>query len=438
MCTVWQSCESFTEIDPPRNKIVKQDAFADETSANAAVLGIYLQLSSVGFGQGQTTVILGQSSDEIYKNFDDSSSTQLHTNDLVANNGNIKDLWTSIYAVIGQSNAVLEGLENNTNIPEVKRQQFVSEAKFVRAYCYLYLTQLWGDVPLITTTDWSLNSKAKRTAQAEITALIIQDLKQAAEFLPETVTNNIRAKKTVALGLLSRVYLYEKNWSEAQRYAEMTIAGTVGASAILPDASEVFYPESAETIFQIVPQKFYSSSFESTLMHLFGPDHLLEANLVSDFEDGDLRKTAWVGETDGNYFAAKYTTNPYETSGRPQYNVLLRAAEQFLIAAEAQAQQSNITGAVENINVIRRRAGLIEIDAQGLSQSECLSLIEKERRTELFAEWGHRWLDLKRTGRAAEVLGGITGKNWKAEDALYPIPTTEIRLNPNLTQNKDY
>lgn len=436
--TVMQSCESFTEIDPPRNKIVKDDAFANETSANAAVLGVYLQLTSVEFGKGLPTVVLGLSSDEMYKYMDDTSSRQLHTNDLVADHNNIKELWTSMYAVIGQSNAILEGLENNTTIAEGKRQQFMGEAKFLRAYCYFYLTQLWGDVPLITTTNWSQNSKATRTAKAEITAMMIQDLKQAIEFLPETATTNIRAKKAAASGLLARVYLYEKNWIEAQRYAELTIANTVGASAMLPDASEVFYPESGETIFQIAPQKFFSSSVESALMYLFGPEYLLEDNLVAAFETGDTRKSAWVGQKDGVNYAAKYTTNPYDTSGSPQYNVVLRASEQFLIAAEAQAQQSNIGGAVENINVIRRRAGLSEAEEQGLGQADCLMLIEKERRVELFAEWGHRWLDLKRTARAEEVLGAITGKNWKTEDALYPIPASEIKLNPNLKQNKDY
>lgn len=435
---VMQSCESFTEIDPPRNRIEKDDVFTDETSANAAVLGVYLQLTSVDFGKGLPTVVLGLSSDEMYKYLDDTSSRQLHTNDLVANHNNIKDLWTGAYAVIGQSNAIVEGLESNPGITEEKRQQFIAEAKFVRAYCYFYLTQLWGDVPLITSTNWSLNSKAKRTAKAEITAMLIKDLQQAIVFLPETATNNIRAKQSAAAALLARVFLFEKNWSESHRYAEMAIANTIGTSGVLPDAGEVFYPQSSETIFQIQPQQFYSSSVESALMNLFGPEYLLEDGLIAAFETGDLRKDAWVGQKDGVNYAAKYTTNPYETGGRSQYNVLLRASEQLLIAAEAQAHQNNISGAVENINVIRRRAGLSEIEAQGLDQTACLQLVETERRVELFAEWGHRWLDLKRTGKASEVLGGITGKNWKAEDALYPIPSTEIKLNPNLTQNKDY
>jgi hypothetical protein len=62
-----------------------------------------------------------------------------------------------------------------------------------------------------------------------------------------------------------------------------------------------------------------------------------------------------------------------------------------------------------------------------------------ERRLELFCEWGHRWLDLKRTGQAETALGGITYKHSLSSDALlYPIPYTELTTDPNLVQNNGY
>jgi hypothetical protein len=61
----------------------------------------------------------------------------------------------------------------------------------------------------------------------------------------------------------------------------------------------------------------------------------------------------------------------------------------------------------------------------------------RERRVELFCEWGNRWFDLKRTGTAAAVLGAEkTG--YSANAALYPLPQTQIQLDNQLTQNPGY
>jgi len=66
--------------------------------------------------------------------------------------------------------------------------------------------------------------------------------------------------------------------------------------------------------------------------------------------------------------------------------------------------------------------------------------VAHERQTELFAEWGHRWLDLKRTGQAGAVLSVIPLKQpWLGNyQLLYPIPYTEIQDDPSLVQNPGY
>ena len=72
-----------------------------------------------------------------------------------------------------------------------------------------------------------------------------------------------------------------------------------------------------------------------------------------------------------------------------------------------------------------------------LTKEECLAAVEQERRIELFSEWGHRFYDLKRTGRAYAVLGAIKPM-WESTDTVYPIPQNEINANPFLTQNEGY
>ena len=119
-----------------------------------------------------------------------------------------------------------------------------------------------------------------------------------------------------------------------------------------------------------------------------------------------------------------------------EYNMVERLAEQYLIRAEARAQQNDISGATADLDTIRVRAGLPVLPIS-LDKATCLLAVEQERRIELFMEWGHRWLDLRRTGRIDAVLGAEKS-NWTSTDSLYPIPFKEIQKNVFLTQNPGY
>ncbi|HCO85286.1 MAG TPA: RagB/SusD family nutrient uptake outer membrane protein, partial [Arenibacter sp.] len=122
-----------------------------------------------------------------------------------------------------------------------------------------------------------------------------------------------------------------------------------------------------------------------------------------------------------------------------EYSMVLRLAEQYLIRAESRAMQGNISGAIADVDVLRSRAGLDlindiepEINKEGL-----LNIISEERKLELFSEWGHRWFDLKRTGKASQVLMPLKPL-WQETDVLFPIPQVELDKNQNLHQNVGY
>jgi starch-binding outer membrane protein, SusD/RagB family len=128
-------------------------------------------------------------------------------------------------------------------------------------------------------------------------------------------------------------------------------------------------------------------------------------------------------------------TNPTE------YYTVLRLAELYLIRAEAAARGAagGINAAIADLNVIRTRA-LLPALPNTLTAEQVTAAVARERQVELFAEWGHRWLDLKRTGRAHDVLSALSAKQPWAGDyqLLYPIPPAEIRVNPRLMQNINY
>jgi hypothetical protein len=174
---------------------------------------------------------------------------------------------------------------------------------------------------------------------------------------------------------------------------------------------------------------------------------------MNAFEAGDKRR-CWIDSTnaapmDGMPKVVSYYPNKYNI-GQPnsafmapprEYYVMLRLAEQYLVRAEAAANggPGGLASAIADLNVIRSRAGLPALPAS-LGKDQVLAAVAKERQTELFAEWGHRWFDLKRTGKAHTLLSAIPLKQPWAGDhqLLYPIPNTEISVNHFLTQNPGY
>jgi hypothetical protein len=117
----------------------------------------------------------------------------------------------------------------------------------------------------------------------------------------------------------------------------------------------------------------------------------------------------------------------------------LRLGEQYLIRAEARVQQNDITGAISDLNLIRKRAGLPGTLAN--DKASLLAAIMHERQVEMFTEWGNRWLDLKRTKSVDTIMNIVApAKNttWNSNWQWYPIPVNDIIQDPNLVQNDGY
>src|SRR5690606_28078371 len=121
-------------------------------------------------------------------------------------------------------------------------------------------------------------------------------------------------------------------------------------------------------------------------------------------------KANWIGnvtsQSETYYFPYKYKISSGQDPWN-EYPMVLRLAEQYLIRAEARAHQNKLPEAIADLDAIRERAGLLSIAniKPGIGQAELLDAILQERRVELFAEWGHRWFDLKRTAQADAILG---------------------------------
>jgi len=434
------SCKKFTDVGAPKNALVTNQVFSTDASANAAIAGIYYQLSNGSLGQGYTTLYTGLSADEANKNNISTGEQQLLTDGLTVDNTYSATLWSAPYAVLAQANACLEGLAATDTSTIPNKKQYVAEAKFIRAFCNFYLVNLFGNIPLVTTANWTSTVNIARTTRDSVYNTILQDLGAALTDLPESYPSGqpIRATKYAATAMLARVSLYLQRWTDAANYATQVIDGM---NIPLPAPENTFLIGSPEAIWQLEPVGGSVNPFETSQWYAFGfLSFFLTDQMAGAFETGDLRQAAWVGMTNSSgvnqYYPTKYKGSTYSQPA-VEYYMVLRLAEQYLIRAEARARQNDVADALADLDIIRSRAGLSNLPA-GLDKAACLLAVEQERRVELFAEWGHRWLDLKRTGRAIAVLQPLKPKI-TTDALLYPVPASEIQKNKNLLpQNAGY
>lgn len=452
------SCRKFVEVSPPITQLAATSVYESSATATAAVTGIYATMinNSVGGGVFGMSSLLGLAADEL--NLFPTPNPLLnetYTNSLTSTTGIL--FWYHLYNSIYQANIALEGVSSSDGIPALLKMQLIGEVKFIRAFCYFYLVCLYGDVPLILTTDYETNAVVSRTSSAEVFDQIVQDLKDAKAFLNEIyvspdgspASNRVRPNKGAASALLARVYLFRQNWELAEVEATSIINNSIYKLA--DDINTVFLGTgNKEAIWQLesVNNGFNTPDGNTFLGGYLGNGPrtsapiLLNDSLFNSFELGDLRKLNWCtskiisGKT--YYFPYKYKL-VYTGEPPVEYPVLFRLAEQYLIRAEARAYQSKLPEALSDINVIRNRAGLA--NASATTQEEIIAAILRERRFELFTEYGHRWLDLSRTDNLNAVMSLVTpqkGGIWDVTDHLFPIPKSEIERNPNLIQNLGY
>lgn len=437
-------CKKLVQVPPPENELTASTVFSNDSLATTAVTGIFIKLMSTNQSllNGGASIYPALSADELKRTAFSGNEDQFFTNALNPDNILVlSNFWRPGYAAVYQANACLENLLRSSAITAAINQRLTGEVTFIRALCYWYLVNLFGDIPLTTTTNVAINSTLSRARESQVYQLITSDLQEAISLLPETGANT-RPTKFAAIALLARVNCYLSNWSQAETLAASVI--NTGQYSLVTDLNNVFLATSRETILQFAPVLQNNSTAEGLsfvpISSAVIPAYTLTRSLLNAFEPNDLRSNNWIraiainGQT---YYAPYKYKVSRAAAAATEYNVVLRLAEQYLIRAEAEAHNNKIGEAVADINVIRTRAGLPSVK-KNISMDSCLVIIAQERRKEFFTEWGHRWLDLKRSNRIDTELPVNKESDWKPTSRLYPIPLEEIQQNPALTQNDGY
>lgn len=440
-------CDSFTDVDLPSSQLTAPTVFENKSTANAAMVDIYSKIRDHGLLTGHKTGIssqLGLYADEL-KSYGISGSgpANYYDNDLLASGTETAELWANSYNQIYAANAIIEGVEESVTLSITDKNQLMGEALFVRALIHFYLVNVFGDVPYIVTTDYQQNRKVHRNPENEVYKLIKADLLKASILLPEQYigTQRVRPNKWAAHALLARVYLYRQQWDEAANMAS-SVLNQFNLYSWPVALGSIFKKESLATIWQLMPAKSGANTHEAGIFIFTQgppPSFAISDHLITAFSNEDLRKSSWIkAVTNGStiwYHAYKYKEQS-NIGSSVEHSIVLRIAEQYLIRAEARAHQGDLIGAKEDLNKTRNLAGLENSTA--VTAADIISAILQERRLEFFTEFGHRFFDLKRTGRLDPELSPIKPQ-WETTDRLLPLPESDLLLNPNLApQNEGY
>ena len=376
------------------------------------------------------------------------------------------DFWKLNYGGIIQANTVVEKTPA-VEASEVLKDRIIGEALFLRAYYHFLLSQVFGDVPLIITIQAPDEVNVPRNPRAEVYAQIIDDCTRAASMLPVQygAADVGHATKGAALALAAKTALYQENWEQVLNYVNQIKA--LGVYSLTADYLDNFKEDTqnnSESVWEIQHTNLelgIGNNLNQWWTSKKVPDGYgfaeVTADFVNTFETGDPRLPFTVARNNDPYFGyiwkpsfsstgfgvRKYLQSENEVTQKSDGDInyaAIRYAEVLLWEAEANAELGRVAEAEQALEEVRARARAQAADPDntlphitGLSQAAMIDAVRHERRVELGFEM-HRFFDLVRWGIAQDILTGFLTQKHE----VFPIPQTELDLNPMLTQNQGY
>jgi starch-binding outer membrane protein, SusD/RagB family len=460
-------CKKYLDAPLPVNEITTASVYTTDISSAAALNSIYNAIYNESFfaGPGSVGYMTGSYGDELRNLSSQPTNLALYQDGVSSTLGGVTGLWTEMYTQMYSINLAIENLPGASGTSVLHKDQWLGEAYFLRGLTYFYLTNLYGTVPLVLSSNYAVNNVLARSPQSAVYMEIIADLLQAQTLLSDdyysasgaTTKDRGRPNRMAASALLARAYLYTGDWKDAEAQADSVIGDVSDYQLVSP--LNTFLIGSPEIIWGIEPDLDYAIPYiEPDVAAYYVPAGIypptdgvgvcLSDSLVGAFEPGDLRYTEWVGAdsvaASGStpaavyYYAYKFKAFGSYTTAQ-EVIPMCRLAEQYLIRAEARAQQNNLTGALADLNAVRARAGLPASTA--VSQADVLAAIQRERRVELFTELGNRFFDLRRTGNldaVMNVVAPLKGGSWSSYKEWWPIPLSDIQNDNHLTQTPGF
>jgi len=469
---VISSCDEDFLNTSPITSISSDNAFDTPERILNQVYGLYSSAKSGNLLGGRFIVTQELRADEFLMNKPNVQTGQLTwTQSVSSSTQEVTSVWSAGFATINRINVFLTGLETNKDkVSDAIYANYVAEAKFLRAYCYFALVQLYArpyaenngvspGLPLrLQAENSAANNDLERSTVAEIYNRIISDLNDAETSLPltysTTVLNSTRAHRNTAIALKTRVYLVKGEYANVVTEASKIAVGTTTFQA----------PSGVANRLEAVVTNVFTGSYtgpESILTFPFSTldvpggqngamayyftftpgnaEYYLNRSATATASDPvfattstDARKAFVVQQpaTTGFYWMSKFKI----ASTYNDYIPTIRYAEILLNYAEAAARQGNLPLATNLLNAVRKRSNAAYVfpGSSITTQSALINTILQERKIELLGE-GFRTLDLQRLllplpGKvaAAASAGSVPVS---AVNYVWPVSAAELASN---------
>lgn len=490
------SCSDQLELDPI-NSITADDFYTDANNLRAGLYGVYSSLQGTGISSFPRLEGMSDNciTDVIF--VPDIAVYAAGQSFVAGQFRSVENFYSDNYELIQRANLLLDNIDGIPAIADDERELIRSEARALRAFSYMNLVYLFGDVPLIETfTDREAVLELSRTPRNEVIQFISSEFVASANVLSTTAAADGRLTKQAVLGLRARLMIYEarlgnQSWNDALTAvnAAITEADNGGNRLIDTDDPATDYQSlftltnegNTEFIFSIrnnaadlgenyledyswqagtlntyIHQNLADaypyangSPYDPTDNSYVGRDPRLSTNIMHEgleFNGMTYNGTDQGGFVGGNslgsatnLFMHKFVTTDFSATWNEGDLDLpvLRYADLLLMQAEALNETNG--DAYPPLNAVRDRAGLPALS--NLSQSDLKDAIILERRLELALE-GLRWFDLTTLGIAESTINAIEEeapdimRSFTANRSeLLPIPQSETELNPSLLPN---
>ena len=389
-----------------------------------------------------------------------------------ANNPVVQAEWTNDYKGIHGANYFLENIGKLNPTDTALITHLTGEVRFLRAYFYINLVFIYGDVPLVTksiTIDEGKN--LTRNSASEIWDYIYNELNDAANELPVVASEKGRITKGAALALNARAMLYAKRYDKAAVLAKAVM--DLGVYSVYPSYQKLFSYAAENNSEVILDKEFLKDVYPNNVMQIFAPFSILSNGVAmvpikkivdsyemtngksiddpqsgfdpyqpyknrdprlsySVFVPGDILPTGNIFDSRPNSGTIDAQGSNYQVSvtgfnvkkyiNKEDINdlancginiILMRYAEVLLTYAEAKIELNQIDASVyDAINEIRQRPDVnMPIIQQPQTQTNLREIVRHERMVELAFE-GQRFFDIRRWGIAPDVfnvpIAGLT------------------------------
>jgi hypothetical protein len=451
----------------PTDLVTPDKVFSTEEGAEAALIGVYSRFSP-GWYYYPIVFLEAYGNKDWYPGANQGALLALYETHITTSADNYKG-YKRLWSTITFANAFLKNLadfETPFVNPE-RKEQAIAEARFLRAYIYFELVQIWGPVPLITDEkDYGILYPSNSTIP-EIYTQIIADLEYGIEKLPVVGTVEAgRATKGAAQGILAKVLMTQKDEKQMQQPSDaelqraVDLTGEVMKQYSLVDTYDDLWQRekfnNSEQIFSVASSnlgngngihwpQYASHDYEPTQRFFDSFDDKVEVD-GKVYTDVRRKSTIYVDR-----MSKKLRDNKYRRAGKapggPNQTTanlyVLRLSDIILLRAEALNKLDfgkNKSEIINLINRVRNRAGAVPAtEADCTDQQSTALVIEEERHKEFFFEF-QSFFDLKRNNRLIEVLGknGVDLGFDNEYQRLWAIPESEINKNDNLKQNPGY